>query len=286
MRNLLVLIFLILAVPTWAQSAPDNPSLGVSSGGQMVTGALPFDPSKNVLQLVEAAIKRQDDLRAALQESTDARLKLVAELSALRSQHDRELLQANTERLEAEARLRAEFDKLIRDTEKARVDAIRQVDKAAVDQTSSAAIQTAAGLAKTVTESAAVLSTQNTTTADALRSLVASTATETNRNIQNQFTTLGQTVTAIGTRVQSLEQGSAQGVGERKFSDPAVAAIAEQVRVLVRQQADSAGVGAGSSATWAIMIAIGGLALLAIGVIFTFISLSRKVKQNGVPQGG
>jgi hypothetical protein len=276
MRAVVVSVFLLAATTlAWAQSPSESrPGIAVDAHGNAT-----IDPTKNVLDLVAAAIQRQDDLRSRLELSIVAQLKLINDISEMRSAHDRELLQANTNRLDSEARLRAEFAEKIQATEKARVDAIRQVDKTAVDQTASAALQTAANLAKTQTDSAGVLSTQVSTSAEALRNLVATTAAESNRNIQQQFTTLG-------TRVAALEQGSATLGGERKFSDPAVAALADQVRVLVRQQADSAGAGAGSSATWAIIIAIAGLAILLIGVVVAVITLNRKVTANGVPQGG
>jgi hypothetical protein len=277
LRGLVFALALALA-PAWAQqlsARPESPpGIPVDSRG----GAT-IDPTKNVLDLVEASIRRQDDLRRATEELLKDKIAENNEKSALRLQMMEQRLAEVVLRLDSEAKLRAEFSKEIAATEKARVDAIRQVDKTAVDQTASAALQTAANLAKTQTDSAGVLSTQVSTSAEALRNLVATTAAESNRNIQQQFTTLG-------TRVAALEQGSATLGGERKFSDPAVASLAEQVRVLVRQQADTGGAAAGSSATWAIMIAIGGLVLLGLGVIFAFISLSRKVKQNGVPAGG
>jgi hypothetical protein len=271
-----VILAAVISAPAWAQQQ-DNRASSSSSVDQ--NGHLLFDPSKNVLDLVEAAIKRQDDLRRVVEDLLKTKLEAVSRESEMRSTQDRELLAANTLRLDREAMLRAEFAKDIAATEKARVDAIRQVDKAAVDQTASVATQTAANLAKTQTDSAGVLSTQVSTSAEALRNLVATTAAESNRNIQQQFS-------AISTRIAALEQGSAQGIGERKFTDPAVAVLTEQVRMLVRQQADSAGIGTGSSTTWGVIIAVGTLALLIIGVIVAIISLNRKVASNGVPQGG
>jgi hypothetical protein len=281
---IVLLLTLAMAVPAWAQApARNNPSDGETNGrGQMATGALPFDPSKNVLDLVQAGKERQDDLRNKLQEGIEAQLRLINQLSEMRSQHDRELLQANTSRLDSEAKLRSEFSAAIAATEKARVDAIRLVDTQTQSQAGLVATQTAANLAKTVQESAAVLSQQVNTSAEALRNLVATTAAESSRNIQQQFGTLGS-------RVAALEQGSAQGIGERKFSDPAVAAIAEQVRMLVRDRNESLGVSTGSSATWGIMLVVGTLAVGLVGVIIAFVTLSRKVAKNGrngPPEGG
>ena len=277
--RLLIFLAVLSVSPAWAQSR-DNPSDGlITSHGQMATGALPFDPSKNVLDLVEAAIRRQDDLRSRLEASVDGQLKLINELSNMRSQHDRELLQANTYRLDSEARLRAEFAEKIAATEKARVDAIRQVDKAAVDQTASVATLTATNLAKTQTETAGVLSAQVAKSAEDVRNLVATTAAESNRNIQQQFS-------AISTRIAALEQGSAQGVGEHKFSDPATILLADQVRALVKAQEATSGISSGSSTTWLTIIAVVTLLALVGGVIIAFVSMNRKVAANGVPQGG
>jgi hypothetical protein len=279
MRKIAIAIVLAAAIsaPAWAQpsSRPESPpGIPVDSRG----GAT-IDPTKNVLDLVEASIRRQDDLRRVVEELMKDKVDSANEKSALRLQMMEQRLAEVVNRLDSEAKLRAEFAKEIAATEKARVDAIRQVDKTAVDQTASAALQTAANLAKTQTDSAGVLSTQVSTSAEALRNLVATTAAESNRNIQQQFTTLG-------TRVAALEQGSATLGGERKFSDPAVAALAEQVRVLVRQQADAGGISSGSSATWLIVIAVVTLMALIGGVVIAFVSLNRKVQANGVPQGG
>jgi hypothetical protein len=284
MRRIVIAAVVLIgaAISAWAEVVPIaspegrelRPGIAVDAHGQPVV-----DPTKNVLDLVEAAIRRQDDLRRVVEELLKDKITDNNEKSALRLQMMEQRLTEVTNRLDSEAKLRAEFAKDIAATEKARVDAIRQVDKTAVDQTASAALQTAANLAKTQTDSAGVLSTQVSTSAEALRNLVATTAAESNRNIQQQFTTLG-------TRVAALEQGSATLGGERKFSDPAVASLAEQVRVLVRQQNESTGAGTGSSATWAWVIAVGTLLVLLIGMIVAVVSLTRKVQANGVPQGG
>jgi hypothetical protein len=279
MRKIAIAIVLTVAIsaPAWAQPSSrveSPPGIPVDSRG----GAT-IDPTKNVLDLVEASIRRQDDLRRVVEELMKDKVDSANEKSAIRLQMMEQRLADVVNRLDSEAKLRAEFAKEIAATEKARVDAIRQVDKTAVDQTASAALQTAANLAKTQTDSAGVLSTQVSTSAEALRNLVATTAAESNRNIQQQFTTLG-------TRVAALEQGSATLGGERKFSDPAVAALAEQVRVLVRQQADAGGISTGSSATWAVVIAVMMIVILIGGLIVAFVNLNRKVAANGVPQGG
>jgi hypothetical protein len=108
-----------------------NPGPGVDRVGNPVD-----DPTKNVMDLVEAAIKRQDDLRAV-------------EGQALRR----------------EVELRAEYDEKLRRAETERIDAIRAVDVGAVNR--------AAEVAATV---AATLAAQLAATAEASRVQVAAAA--------------------------------------------------------------------------------------------------------------
>jgi len=96
------------------------------------------DPTKNVRELVEAAIARQDDLRQS------------------EAAHIREILE-----------LRAEFAKELRatdmnrrDAETARIDAIRAVDVAAVQQAATVASTQATTLAGQVAAAAEAMRTQ------------------------------------------------------------------------------------------------------------------------------
>ena len=93
-----------------------EPGEGVDAGGNPV-----IDPTKNVLDLVEAAIRRQDDLRSA-------------EASSLR----REML------------LRADYDEKLRQAESARIDAIRSVDVGAVNRAAEVQATQAGALAAQV----------------------------------------------------------------------------------------------------------------------------------------
>jgi hypothetical protein len=106
---------------------PPTPSgLGVdASGGPVV------DPTTNVLNLVDAAIQRQDDLR----ESEAA--------------HQREM-----------AQLRADYGEKLRNAESARIDAIRKVDVEAVQRAAEVQAAQAQALATQVTVSAETLRTQ------------------------------------------------------------------------------------------------------------------------------
>jgi hypothetical protein len=60
--------------------------------------APPIDPTKNVLDLVEAAIRRQDDLRAA-------ETRRVNELAELKEKHDRIVADILTEQVKSTSQL-------------------------------------------------------------------------------------------------------------------------------------------------------------------------------------
>jgi hypothetical protein len=96
------------------------PGPGVDAAGQPV-----IDPTRNVLDLVAAAIQRQDDLRDA------------------ESRHLREM-----------AGLREEYAAELRRTEAARLDAIRAVDVGAVQRAAEVQAQVANALASQVATSA------------------------------------------------------------------------------------------------------------------------------------
>lgn len=124
------------------------------------------DPSKNVMDLVVAAITRQDDLRMVEKE------------------HMRELLRERNVRMEAEAKalhavleVRAEYDHQLRDKESERIDAIRAVDAANVARTAEVQLAQAQSLATQVATSAETLRGQveatRVTTAAALATALA-----------------------------------------------------------------------------------------------------------------
>lgn len=102
------------------------PGPGVDAGGVPV-----IDPTANVLDLVRAAIQRQDDLREAADRH-------VREISSLRADYDAQLRRAET----------------------ARIDAIRAVDVGAVNRAAEVALTQASTLAAQVAQSAETLRTQ------------------------------------------------------------------------------------------------------------------------------
>ena len=117
-----------------------TPGPGTDNQGRAV-----IDPTANVLLLVHAESRRQDDLR----ESESARLR-----DQVRAQ-------------ERESVLRADHNRDLREAEKSRLDAIRAVDQAAVRADATATEVRATTLASQVSLSAEAMRTQVAATAQA-----------------------------------------------------------------------------------------------------------------------
>ena len=248
----LIVILALMFAPAWgqvpAQNSEKRPGIGVDAqGGQVV------DPTKNVGDLVNALKEMLKELRTSDKELFDAKLKAVQDLGEQRSKYDRELLKVDADRLDAEARLRAEFSAAIAATEKTRVDSIRLVDTSAVAIANERATATAASLAKNAQDSAQVLSAQVTKSADDVRTLVKTTADEQSRNLQQQFSGIQTQFTAFSTRLTALEQAGAEGIGKQKFQDPALAGAITEIRSLAQSIANTSGKDAGINTTWALV---------------------------------
>jgi hypothetical protein len=226
-----------------------------------------IDPTKNVLDLVEAAVRRLNDiLELSLKRQDDLR-KLGDSESRIRVEHIRDILDERTKRLDANELLRAEYEDKLRKAEASRLDAIRIVDTNNVTVANERAAATAAALQKKGDDSALVLSAQVTKSADDVRTLVKTTADEQSRNLQQQFAGIQTQFTSLTARLSALEQTGAEGLGKQKFQDPATAALIEEVRKLSRAQSDSAGVGIGRGE---ILGAIGVILTLLLGAFVAF----------------
>lgn len=173
-----------------------RPGLGIDRDGNSVV-----DPTKNVLQLVEAAVARMDDLREA-----------DAQMSVLRAQYDREIAAAEHRRIDEQAVLRATYDEQLREAESKRIDAIRLVDVNAVNVAANRA-----------SEQATVLATQVATTAETLRTLVATSATA-------LAAAQGQIIEPIISRLALIERAQYERVGNAQVSDPMMAELVSEVK--------------------------------------------------------
>jgi hypothetical protein len=138
-------------------------------------GAPVVDPTRNVLDLVSAAIERQDDLRG------------------LESSHLREL-----------ADLRAHYDERLREAETARIDAIRAVDVGAVNRAAEVSATQAQTLATQVTESAETLRTQVAAAATAASTALSAALEPIQKDIADlrraQYEAQGQKTQVVETR--------------------------------------------------------------------------------------
>jgi hypothetical protein len=241
---------LVLLVTTVAQAQaqapqPAKPGLAVdASGGPVV------DPTKNVLDLVQAAIKRQDDLRDAASTLTRSQIESAEKMDALRAENVKAVADALARKLADEAALRAYYAERLDAAEAKRIDAIRAVDVAAV----AVASQRAA-------DQATVLATQVQQSAEALRTLVATTAA-------TVATSQQQLATSLSARLTTLEQAGYQQAGQQKVSDPALAALNAKVDALVVANSDRSGVGTGRSDVigWMAALFMGLVALAAVMV--------------------
>lgn len=129
-----------------------GPPPGTASPGPGVDrwGTPVVDPTKNVLDLVRAAIERQDNLR-------EAESRHIRELATVRAEYDQQLRAADQERMA----MRGAYEDKLRVQESARIDAIRAVDVGAVTRA-----------AEVSATQAATLATQQQASADALRGQV------------------------------------------------------------------------------------------------------------------
>jgi len=218
--------------------------LGVdSSGGPVV------DPTANVLQLVEAANRRQDDLRSAQNELIREQNRATKELMDVHAAHQAEV-----------ARLRAEHIKELGAMESNRLNAIRQVDVTAVRteaDRSLGAIQT--------------LAAQTATNAETLRTALVNTA-------QTIAASTSATVAALSERIAALEKSSYEGVGKQRVADPMMAALFEKVNQIHLNSAEKTGKSEGISTSWGILLgAVAALGALT-GLVSFIIMLARTLK--------
>jgi hypothetical protein len=146
-----------------------------------------IDPTQNVLDLVEAAIRRQDDLREA------------------EARHVREVVE-----------LRAELGKQLRDAESARLDAIRAVDVGAVNRAAEVATTQASTLAAQVATSAETLRTQVAAAASAATIALAAALEPVQKDIADlrraQYEAQGQKTQVVETQAKGGNQAVWIGV--------------------------------------------------------------------------
>jgi hypothetical protein len=148
---------------------------GVDAQGRPV-----IDPTRNVLDLVAAAIQRQDDLR-----------------------------KADAEHIRESTKLRAVYEDKLRAAETARIDAIRAVDVGAVQRAAEVSAQQASTLAAQVANSAEALRTQVQAAATAAEQKLSAALEPIQKDIADlrraQYEAQGQKTQVIETHAQTAD---------------------------------------------------------------------------------
>jgi hypothetical protein len=203
--------------------------MGVDAAGGPV-----IDPTKNVLDVVDAAVRRLDDILEIRAQLTDEKIMRM----------EREWIH-----LDRFGKLRAEYEAMLRQAESQRLDSIRQVDREDVNKTAAqnlAALQT--------------LQTQTSTMAETLRTQVSNTATTLANQLAQQFAESNK-------RVSALELTSSEGRGKQAVADPQLERLALLVEKLAASQATGVGKTEGISSAWIFVVG-------AVGLVGTLLSIA------------
>lgn len=205
-----------------------------------------IDPTKNVIALSEASNKRQDDLRAAQEKYTESQINHIREYSDSQIAQVKELL-----------RLQADFHKQLSEAEAKRIDAIRAVDVNAV-----------AVASERQTAQASVLANQVSQSADALRTLVATTAAtmaEQQRQLFNQFQE----------RLTAVERSQYEGRGKELVADPQLAQMLGEIKSLRESRSTVEGKSAGINWVWGVVLGAASFVSAVVAAISTMIAMSK-----------
>lgn len=184
------------------------------------------DPTKNVLDLVSAAVLRLDNLRDAQERLAATKYDHLQQIIALQATHNSEIRQSEIDRLAS----------------------IRQVD--VLNQNTAAERQ-----------QAAILALERTTLAstETLRAMVDATA----KTLAAQSAAQMQIVDA---RLAALERTSYEGKGKQQVADPQMAALMALVESLRESRSTHAGRSGGLQSGWSWIIGAVGLIAGLIGI--------------------
>ncbi len=197
-----------------------------------------IDPTKNVIELVLASNKRQDDLRAAQDRLIAAELGHLQEVGNLRAEHARQL----------------------QDAESKRIDAIRTVDVNAVRVAE-----------ERVQQAVQALATITATNAETLRTALNATATTIAEQTRDSATATAaataQREAETNKRLAALEQASYKGEGSKQIADPMMAEFMADMKAMLRNQTQVQGKSEGINSAWVILLGVLSLLsmLIAIG---------------------
>lgn len=221
-----------------SEKEPLPNSTGINRNGERF-----YDPSANVIALVEAESKRHDELRLADKELHELEVRRIDDLR-----------NAESRRLSEQATAQAVYQGRLDDKEKDRLDSIRLVDTQAV-----AIANERAG------QQAIVLANQVAASAETQRTLVNTTATTIAAQLESKLGPLSE-------RLGKVEQAQYELRGKAGVSDPALDRLTALVETLAADRSVNRGQGAGANAV--IGYIIGAVGLIG-GVIGIVIALTR-----------
>lgn len=233
-------------------STGQNKDIPLPAAGDDVGRTMRVDPTKNVLDLVGAAVQRLDDLGSAThhfnQRLAESYIRRIDDLRMAETRRIEDLRQADNKN----NALRAEYHEKLAIAEAKRIDAIRSVDVNAVAVASERATQQASVLANQVAQSA-----------DALRTLVATTATtfaQQQQSLQTQITE----------RLALLERSQYENKGKAGVADPMMVELVSEMKAMKGAQQTTTGKSEGMSASWAMLIG-------AVGLIVAFMTIGAGI---------
>jgi hypothetical protein len=206
------------------------------------SGEIHVDPTANVLSLVEAAVKRLDDI-ANIREKYDDK---VEDIRA-------KLRVAEIIRIEETTKISLDYMEKLSVAEAKRIDSIRLVDVSNVAIANERSVQQASVLASELSESREILRTLITNSSN-----VAATQLET-------------AVKAMTARILALEQSAYTGAGKQLLTEPMLNELAVETRNLKESRDEGSGV-AKKNIVMVSWIGMGVMALLGLAsLIFTIV---------------
>lgn len=218
------------------------------------------DPTPNVLDLVEAANKRQDDLRVVSKEVFDTHILYLGKLADLHERFD-DKIHAKEEQI---ANMRELFQEKLFAKEAGLRDSFRKFDTEVGDKAAAAAQQAIATLA-----------TVTSTTAEALRNQVASTE----RALESRRTA---DIAEVAKRLTALELSSSEGKGKGSVADPALERLVALVENLAKAQQTQGGEEKGVSRTMAVIVSVVTTAATVLGIMTVLDSRSKSAQSPQV----
>jgi hypothetical protein len=220
--------------------------------GNDASGGPTSDPTRNVLELVSAAVLRIDDMADLRARLVAAQLETVSTSARLRSKF-----------LSRTQKLHQRHDREIHKAEQMRLDAVRGIDVAASKTESDRALQAINTLAATNKTDAENLRNALNNTAQTMAKQVSDVADALQKQTASSFTELS-------TRVAALEKSQYEGQGKQAVSDPQTARLAAAVEKLTEASAAGTGKSTGISMAWVVLLGaiagLGGLVSAAVAL--------------------